>query len=210
MIFNKAGKKSHLNFKWKNLSIETFQIYKYLGLQIHCSGKFKDTCTNLAQRASKGIFKIKRLLKGQVPPFSTCLHLFDSMIKPILCYGSDVWGAFLLTDAEDNIKKLVKSPQEKCHQNFLKFAIGLNRQTPLIGLYGESGRFPIIFSMIKSTLKYMKRLQNLDEESLLYQCYKENRLFKEKHSWWRNINYVLLNNNNPLNDIKKTIYQILT
>jgi hypothetical protein len=40
------------------------------------------------------IFKFKKCFQGHSPKIKTILHIFDHTIKPILLYGSEIWGSF--------------------------------------------------------------------------------------------------------------------
>lgn len=197
MVFNKTGKKLKINLKWKDEVIESTQTYKYLGLLIHCNGRFTAAQDNLSQRAAKGFYKLRKIMKGHIPSFTTCMHLFDSIIKPILSYGSDIWGCSMFNNSEINFKKLLGNTLEKCHQTFLKFAMGLNRRTPLIGLYGESGRFPLIIHWMKCSLRFVKRFNTMDTDSLLYECFQESQLLTDKNAWWSNIKCHIAQGHNP-------------
>ena len=191
LVFNRAGKKSKDSFKLINDSLECCQSYRYLGVTLQCNGRFNNTFTDLSNRASKAIFKLKRMFNGNVPSFDTCIHLFDSMVKPILSYGSDIWGAYLFCDNMKKFDYVMKNQLEKVHQSFLKYSMGLNRYCPLIGLYGETGRYPLANMMLKNSMKYLIRVKDMEIDSLLYQCYDNCKLFKTRYSMWSQINKVL-------------------
>ena len=57
--------------------------------------------------------------------------MFDSLVAPILLYGSEVWGV----GKNDNI--------EKVHLQFLKRILGVRVTTPNCLVYGELGRYPL-------------------------------------------------------------------
>ena len=61
------------------------------------------------------------------------LKLFDSMILPILCYGCEIWGFHKAPDIE------------RIHIKFLKQILSVKQNTCNATVYGELGRFPIIF-----------------------------------------------------------------
>ena len=62
------------------------------------------------------------------------VRLFDSMVLPILCYGSEVWGFHKAVDIE------------RVHTNFLKQLLSARQQTSNVCIYGETGRFCYIFA----------------------------------------------------------------
>ena len=59
------------------------------------------------------------------------LHLFDSLVVPILLYGCEIWGY------ENN------SLIEKLHLKFCKYILRVKKTTPSCMIYGELGRFPL-------------------------------------------------------------------
>ena len=53
----------------------------------------------------------------------------------------------------------------------------MNKKAPNIGVYGDTGRFPITIDAATNFVKYWHRLADLKEESanILYYVYKENK-----------------------------------
>ena len=67
-----------------------------------------------------------------------------------------------------NFQKILKNDLKSCHKKFLKTILGLNRHTPIIGLDGETGQYPIFIDTFNQSLNYIKRLQTMTSGSLLY------------------------------------------
>jgi hypothetical protein len=82
------------------------------------TGSFKKNKVNLAEKASKAMYDI--LNKGRVHNLSvSCqLDLFDTIIIPMLTYGSEIWGYV-------NIDLLVK-----VHEQFCKLLLNLKTAIP--------------------------------------------------------------------------------
>ena len=75
--------------------------------------------------------KLGNLFKQHIP---ITIHLFDSLVKPILLYASDFWGAL----------KLPKSnPVETLHIKFCKDLLGVQIRTTNLGVLLELGRIPL-------------------------------------------------------------------
>lgn len=53
---------------------------------------------------------------------------------------------------------------------------------PNLGLYGETGRFPIAIEILSSCFKYLKRLKTYPN-MLLSACFEENKINTGKNSW---------------------------
>ena len=82
MIFNKAGRK---------LNRESF-LYKYLGIISKPSGIFTNAVEILCKKATKSLFCIRQLLISEKSNISTHLKLFQTCVKPILAYCSEIWS----------------------------------------------------------------------------------------------------------------------
>ena len=64
--------------------------YKYVGLTIRSSCKID--FENLCKKGLKATFLMKKKLAFDEMNGQLGLKLFDSMLRPIICYGSEVWG----------------------------------------------------------------------------------------------------------------------
>ena len=159
MIFNKAGRLIRKHFWLGNERIDTTREYKYLGLLITPSFNLKATLSDLKDRARRAIYTMKTKLG---PLFRkeilTSLHLFDSLVKPILLYASDFWGCLKLP--KDN-------PIETIHINFCKELLGTQKQTPNIAVLLELGRIPLQIHAKKNCIKYWEKIAQQKNANLL-------------------------------------------
>ena len=167
-----------------------------MGCTFSTNGRFNENSKILAQKGLKALFKLTKSFEGDWPSFATSMHLFNSMIKPILSYSADACALYSGGEEDINFDKILKSSIEKVHQRFLKYAIGLNKHTVLISLYGETGMFPIVLEQINSALYFTSRLQRMPENSLLKKCYEESKLNLMKNSHQSNLNHIMKNNTN--------------
>ena len=77
------------------------------------------------------------------------LHLFDSLIKPILLYASDFWGCLPLPK---------KNPIENIQARFCKELLGVQKQTHNTGGLLELGRIPLTIFGKKNCVKNWERI----------------------------------------------------
>ena len=77
----------------EGISLENVDSYKYLGVWISKNGKFNQNKNSLCLQAKKVVFGIKRII-GELksPPVQISLHLYDRIVKPLLCYRCELWG----------------------------------------------------------------------------------------------------------------------
>ena len=150
MIFNKTGKYIRRSYTMKNGTIKTTNSYKYLGFIFTPSGEICTGLKDLRDRALGAYHKLKNKMGNyfRLHP-TTTLSLFDSLIKPILLYGSDVWGC---------LKMPQNNPIEIMYTKFCKALLGVQKQTSNIGTNLELGVVPIMFFAIKNCIKNWHRI----------------------------------------------------
>ena len=185
-------------------NLERVKVYKYLGLEINDSGNLIKLSENLCSRSWKAIFKMNAALKGS--DINTKLHfsLFDKLIKPITCYGSEVWGCGInqITNLETFWKKAETLPAEKLHIKFTKFSLGVHSKASNVAVRGETGRYPFVITIIKSMLRYWVYINNeKNNNPLLQAAVKEDKQNLDlKGSWHGTLQNVLkLFNINDIN-----------
>ncbi len=92
MVFSSKKHDNKTAFYFGENKLETVEKYTYLGISFTRDGKLKEAVNTLHSKAMKGMFSLWSSLhtgitvKPQLP-----LHIFDSTIRPILTYGSEVW-----------------------------------------------------------------------------------------------------------------------
>ena len=117
MIFNKTGRLIHRNFYLGETKLENVRNYKYLGLVVTPSGEIKSALDDLRARALKAYMAFKTNLGTLFNDYiDDTISIFDSMIKPILLYGSDFWGC---------IKCPKNNPIENLHTQFCRQILGV-------------------------------------------------------------------------------------
>ena len=89
------------------------------------------------------------------------LELFDTMVKPILLYGSEVWGF------SKNIKSL-----ETVHLKFCKLLLNLKSSTPNYMVYGELDRIPVELDIKNRMVSFWTRLLSGKNTKYSYLSYK--------------------------------------
>ncbi len=90
MIFNKIN--SATKFLFENKVLDEVDEYKYLGVTFHKSGTFTKAINDLAGSAQRAFFAIKSIQRQNKLNPRIFIKLFDTLVKPILLYCSEVWG----------------------------------------------------------------------------------------------------------------------
>ena len=88
------------------------------------------------------------------------LHLFDVLVKPVLLYGSEIWGH----EGTDILEKL--------HLRFCKYILMVNKTTCSNMVYGELGVTPLLLSAKARMIMFWANISQNNEKpkisNLLY------------------------------------------
>ena len=117
------------------------------------SGKINSGLQNLRDRALKAFYELKNSI-GEFfrTNIKITIHLFDSLIKPILLYMSDFWGG-----PKSPVEN--RNPIEKLHFMACKHFLGVQKQSTNIGVLLEPGRIPLQHFAVKAAIKNWERIK---------------------------------------------------
>ena len=104
--------------------------------------------------------KIKSL---EIPAW-TVLHLYQTIVQPVLVYGSDIWGVTARGLAE----------AAKVFNWFLRLVLRVKLSTSKI-MAGEVGVFPPSVQYQKNVLMYLQRLNSMPVGSVLQSVFTESK-----------------------------------
>ena len=94
MVFNKQGRS--IDLKLNNLVIESCKKYVCLGIVFTPGNNFRTAQKELYKKACKTLFTYRSVINVHTDAqISTVKKLFDALVRPLLLYNSEIWGAFL-------------------------------------------------------------------------------------------------------------------
>lgn len=148
--------------------------YKYLGIIFSYTGNFKAAQIDLYKKALKALFGIHGKINFHSINPILAKKLFSSLIRPILTYGSEVWGADLIHLLNGNLKKLDAVCCEKLLNKFCKMSLGVNKKSINCAVRRELACYPVCIEIFSSMLKFDNRLAELNENWLVREAYLED------------------------------------
>ncbi len=92
-------------------------------------------------------------------PIDIQIDLFDKTIKPILLYGSEIWGF-----GKNNIL-------ERVQLKFYKHVLNLKRTTPSVMIYGELGIYPLQIDIQTRAISFWTKLITPESRKLSSMLY---------------------------------------
>ena len=186
VIFSRGKVRNLPVFTYDGKDIEVKDNYSYLGITFNYNGKFKVAVDGLVEQANKAMFSL--LCKGRKLNLQIhiMLDLFDSIVAPILLYGSEIWGH------EDTLVHTV----EKVHLKFCKYLLKLNKSTPSYMIYGELGRMPLQTKIQNRVIGFWARILTGKNEKIVFKLYSlQLALFNKQNEF----------QSNWLTDVKHTL-----
>ena len=154
------------------------------------------TSSNLCTRGWKAVFKIKAAFKSIDINPELSLNMFDTLVKPIVCYSSEIWGAmntlYCSTSKTKLWEKIEKLPVEIFHLKYCKGLLGVHKKSQNSAVMGELGRYPIFITIMKTMLKYIRHLDEVKEDRpLLAAAIKSDEKLANGKSWRKNIEKIV-------------------
>ena len=169
--FMQFGKRKNLEVYFNGSKIDEVLEYKYLGVirAIQQAGQDIFLCNYqyLCDQAHKAIFCAQRTTKN-IEPLTPEMYfyLFDSLVRPILTYGSEVWG-FCKSGLLD---------LDRVFLRYMRCILRVKATTSNFIVIGECGQFPPSVSCHISLLSFFYRLFHMPNSQLVKQVY--NQLFR--------------------------------
>lgn len=155
-----------------------------------------------------------KCFESKRPSIKTIMHLFDHTVKPVLLYGSEIWGCFIGNKLKKDdycltSKLLNKLKQEHVHLKFCKYLLGVGKRSTSSAVMGELGRYPLYTNIFTYMFKYFQRLYSSDD-ILLKNAYEESVNLDNagKSSWYSCIKSIMKNLNINLNMCITSKYNI--
>ena len=195
VIFQRYGKKPKPILYLGNKAIEIAKTYTYLGITFDSSCSFKTAALDLKVKSTKASFYLSSLLSSHNHlHLNTHMKLFDTLIRPILTYGSEVWLPNQYLKQALPVTKLIDTiPCEKVHHNFCKRLLGVYKSCANALVRYELERLPLLFFVTIQTIKFWSHIVSKPRESLLYQSYLSE--IENESPWIKFIKAALYNYN---------------
>ena len=137
--------------------------YEYLGIIVRSINKtnqdlFSSNYRFISDKSQKAIFNMKKKLKfvQSLSP-SIMFTMFDTLIRPILNYGSDVWGL-----SRTGLESL-----DKVFLNYVRCILCIKATTCNAIMYGECGRYPPSVTCHVNVLCYLHRLLTMQSGKMV-------------------------------------------
>ena len=101
-------------------------------------------------------------------------HLFNSLVKPILFYGSEIWGPALLAKGACLTDTSLSGDSEVIHKGFLRQCMSLRKSVVEYVLMSELHREPLFLSLFQLFLRFWNRIYLRPDSDLVKMAMQES------------------------------------
>ena len=176
MVFNKQGRSIDLKLKIDNLIIESCTKHVYLGIVFTPGNNFKTAQKELYKKACKALFTYLSVINVHAgAQINTVKKLFDTLVRRVLLYNSEIWGAFLrpkqlgLLRTFSNFLFDDKQNHESLQLKMAKIALNVHKRANNLAVRGEIDMYPLNIEIYKNMIKYFFHL--IKREIILFLWY---------------------------------------
>ena len=147
MVFNTSGRSlKGYRFHCNDINLEQVKEFNYLGTKFSVFGNHSYPKEKLRTKANKAYFPMLKALHKIDFDAVPSLHLFDTLITPILNYNCEVWNQIskykieAINNKEYRLEKLYfDTPCEKLHFQFCRNILAVSNKTSVVSTLGSWG-----------------------------------------------------------------------
>ena len=169
MVFRNGGYlKSIEKWNYGESKIEVTTYYAYLGMIFSSRLCWSKYLENISFKALRMVGAMRKIFnKFNNLPVNLAFKIFDIKIKPLLLYGSQLWG----NGYHESI--------EKVQIQFCKAYLGLGKTTPNDLVLVECGRHSLSVDYNTSVIKYWTKLLHMSHDLYPQKCYQQLKAHAE-------------------------------
>jgi hypothetical protein len=135
--------------------------YVYLGTTFNYNGQFTKATKRCCDSPTRAMFSLLQKGKQLHLNIETMLHLFNTIVVPIVLYGCEAWG-------HTDLKVL-----ERVQLRFCKLLLHVKSSTPNNMIYGELGILPLAVKVkVKMVGFWLKLVQDSSSAKISVLMYK--------------------------------------
>ena len=182
MIRNGGYLKQTEKWWYRDEQVKVATYYSYLGLIFSSRLCWSKCIENHVSKSLRVLNSIRRMLNAiDSLSFSVAVKIFDIKVKPILLYGSEIWG----TQYFDTL--------ENVQIKFFKMFLGVGRTTENCFILREIGRYPLWVDTRYRAVKYWCKLLQLPMSRYPRKCYVQQYRLAElgRLNWAQEIKNIL-------------------
>ena len=167
---NKDIEKSNVDIMIGNDKLLYTNEYKYLGVIFNEYLNFEKNVDKMANSANRALGSIiNKFQQIRNMGANTYFKLFNSCVMPVMEYGAEIWGYKVYP---------------KCDQvlySAIRYFMGVHKFTPIIGLLGDTGLKPTVYSRWIHMIRFWNHLLEIPNSRIVKRIFNHDYKMKKKN-----------------------------
>ena len=162
VVFNRRWHSSampgELLFLYNGAPLPIDPSYIYLGLKFEDGQAAKTALPGAVAKARKAMMAMfGRCYKMSMHNVDVQGRLFDTIVKPVLCYGCEIWGVDWVSQQCKSFDFASGVAEVGIHKPFMRQSLGVCSSTPAAAMYTELNRQPMSIFWLRMAAKLWNR-----------------------------------------------------
>ena len=178
VIFGKnwiRGGGLELEFPFNGAPLPIKPSYVYLGLRFGDEQLCRTALPAAADKARKAMYALLGKSRAQgLHNVDLLCHLFDALVKPVLCYGCEVWAVDWVAAMCRSGNFCSGAGEEQVHKPFLRHILDVCKSTSIAAIYKDLNRTPTPMFWLRMGAKLWNRALSRPQGDLLHTAVLEN------------------------------------
>ena len=202
MVFNSSGRLlKGYRFYYDGISLEQVKEFKYSGTAFSASGSHQLLKEKLRKQANRAYFPMLKALHKIDSDAVPSLHLFDTLITPILNCNCEVLSQLSkhkITAINNNKYRFERlyldTPGKKLHSQFCRNILGVSNKASVVATLGELGGYPLMIKSFSQMIGYWHHIKTeVDSNFLVYKMlsFTENKERLGQRNWLSTVQFIL-------------------
>ena len=170
VIFNRQfirGEKTP-RIQYNGMDMEIKEMFIYLGVLFEEEGGIKKVAMRWFNKGRGALYSmIRRCNELDIHNVYIKCRLFDSLVRPLLSYGSEIWGPAILSKGSGFVDTGFQKTLEQLHRGFLRQCLGVRKTVPDVVLMTELRKEPLTFCLLKSSMRFWNKIMSRPDDDIV-------------------------------------------
>ena len=148
--------------QYNGVDMEIKPLFIYLGIMFEEEEGIKRVATRWFNKGRGALYSMmRRCNELDIHNVYIKCRLFDSLVRPILSYGSEIWGPAILSKGSMGfVETGFQKDLEQLHKGFLRMCLGVRKTISEVVLMTELRREPLAFGLLESSLRFWNKIMS--------------------------------------------------
>ena len=192
VVFNKRvlGDQRDVSISFNNENMVIKSKFVYLGMLFEDDEGIKNAQERVLTKGRGAMYALlRRCSELDIHNVALKCRLFDALVRPVLCYGCELWGPSILSRGATVVNSGFREKLECLHRDFLRQCLGVRKSVPDLVLMTEMRREPLIMCVVKQLLQFWNNIQARKNDDLVKLSLQES--CGERVGWAKHLNTFL-------------------